>query len=138
MEGGRFGFYRFKFRVMGIMTIGAEIVSPLPAEKISCPFSVDARLPVSIDGSMALTAEPVTLIETDKLCIVESQLVPVFRIVAIETPPHGFRMVEFDVCVFFFELPFLAVNLHAGMTVAARINSLGERWGRNRELLIGP
>ena len=40
--GGRLRLYRFKFRIMGVMAVGAEKIGPLAAGKITRPFPVNA------------------------------------------------------------------------------------------------
>jgi hypothetical protein len=46
---------------------------------------------------------------------------------AVEAPSHRFGVMEFDIGVLFFQLSFLPVDLHGGMTVATGVHSLGHR-----------
>jgi hypothetical protein len=55
-EGRGLRFYRFEFRVMRIMAIHTEVISSFSPGKVSCPFAMNAGLPVSIDSAMALAA----------------------------------------------------------------------------------
>jgi hypothetical protein len=55
-EGRGLRFYRFEFRVMRIMAIHTEVISSFSPGKVSCPFAMNAGLPVSIDIAMALAA----------------------------------------------------------------------------------
>jgi hypothetical protein len=70
---GRLRFYRFEFRLMGIMTMGAKEVSPLPwIGKKPGPFSMDACSPILVNIAMAFAAEPVAFREVDEFPIVKS------------------------------------------------------------------
>jgi hypothetical protein len=134
-DGWRLGLDRFKFRLMRVVAVGTKIVSSFPgAGKVARPFPVNTRLPVSVDIPVTFAAKPVTLVEVDQLCIIEAKFITISRIMAIEAPPHGFRMMQFDLRMFLFELSLLPVDLHGGMTVAARENSFGKRWWRDGEL----
>jgi hypothetical protein len=82
---------------MGIVAMGAEKIGPFFCpEKIPGSFSVNPGLPVSKKIAMALTAESVAFIKVDEFTIKEPQLVPILCIMAIETPPHGLRMMQLD------------------------------------------
>ena len=113
---------------MGVVAVGAEIVSPLARTgKIPHPFSMNTGPPISILRSMTLAAEPIAFREIDQIAVKEPQLVPIPGIMAVETPSHRFGMMELDIGVFFFQFPLLSIHLHGGMTVAARVQSLGHR-----------
>ena len=133
----RLRFDGFEFRLMGVMTMGAEVVGPFPARKIPCSFPVDARLPIPVLRTVTFPAKAVTLREVDQLSIEEPQLVPVFRIVAVETPPHRLRMMELDGGVFILQVPLLPVGFHRGVTPAAGEHPLGHGRRRNGKFL-GP
>ncbi len=73
-----------------------------------------------------------------ELSIIEAELVTVFGIMAVEAPPQRFRMMEPEVGMFLFEFSLLAVYLHRGMAIAARIYPLGERRRGDGKLLVNP
>jgi hypothetical protein len=85
---------------------------------------------------MALAAQTVALVKLDEFPIVEPQLVPVLCVVTVETPPHGFCMVEFDVVVGLFEFPLFPVDFHGGVALTAGEYPLRERGRADRELLF--
>ena len=122
------GLYGFKFWVVRVVAAGAKIISPLPrTRKISHPFPMEACSPVLVLGPMAFSAESITFCEVDQVPVIEPQLIPIARIVAVEAPPHRFSVMEFDVGVLFLQLPLLPIDLHRGMAVATGIHSLGHR-----------
>jgi hypothetical protein len=121
---------------MGVMAVGAEIVSPLAAPEISGPFPMDACLPVSVDIPVTLAAEPVTLGEIDELTVVKPEFIPVFCLMAIDAPSKVFTMMKDDIRMLVFEFPFFPIDLHRGMTVAAGEHSFRKRRRRNRKLLL--
>jgi hypothetical protein len=45
----------------------------------------------------------------------------------VKAPSHRFGVMEFDIGVLFLQLPFLPIDLHRGVTVAAGVHSLGHR-----------
>jgi len=120
------------------MAVGTEKVSSLAAPKISRPFPVNACLPISELGAMTFATEPVAFSEVDQLPIIQTQFIAVSRVVAVEAPSHGLRVMELDVRVFVFEFPLFPIGLHRGMTVAAGEYSLCQRRRRNRKLLLCP
>ncbi len=113
------------------MAVSAEQVGPLPEpfDEVSRPLPVNAGSPVSVKVAVALTAEFVTLGEIEELSIVKPQFIPIFCIVAIETPPHGFGMVYLDGGMLVLQLPFLPVHIHRTMAVAAGEHAFGEGGG---------
>jgi len=115
----RLGFYRFKFWIMRVVAVGTEIIGPFASDKVSCPLPMDARLPISIDVAMTLSAESIALGEIDQFSVEKPEFVPIFGLVAVEAPSHGLGMVKLDVRVFFLELPPLPIDLHGSMAVAA-------------------
>ncbi len=119
--------------------MGAEEVSPLSdTTKVSGPLSVDACFPGPVDVAMAFSTEPIAFGEVDELSIVKSQLVTISCIVAIQTPSHGFSMMEFDVRMFVFQLSFLTVQLHRGMAATAGKHALCDGRRRDGEFLTCP
>jgi len=109
----RLGLYGFKFRVVRIVAAGAKIISPLSrTRKKSHPFSMDACSPVLVLVPVAFATESITFCEVNQVSVIEPQLIPIVRIVAVETPPHRFGMVEFNIGMLFLELPFLPIDLH--------------------------
>jgi hypothetical protein len=46
---------------------------------------------------------------------------------AVEAPSHCLGVMEFDIGVLLLQHPFLPIDLHRGMTVAAGVHSLGHR-----------
>ena len=84
------------------MAVGAEEISPFAANKVTSSLPVNACLPVPIKVAMAFTAEPIAFGKINELSIEESKFVPIFCIVAVETPSHGLGVVEFYLGMFFF------------------------------------
>jgi hypothetical protein len=123
---------------MRIMAIHTEVIGSLPPRKVSCPFAMNAGLPVSIDIAVALAAEPVTRRERDKRSIVKPQFIPVICIMAIETPSQVLRMVKLDLRMLFFELPPFSIYFQGGMAATAGIDSLRQRGRGNREFFLCP
>ncbi len=125
----RLGLQRFKFGVMGVVAVGAEKINPLTrAGKVSHPFPVKTSLPIFIDISVTFATETVAFSKVNQISVIEPQLVPILGIVAIETPSHGFCVMELDVGVLFLQDPLLSIHFHGRMAVAAREHSLGHRW----------
>ena len=116
------------------MAVGAEKVGSFATHKVSCPFPMDACLPVSVDVPVTFTAEPVTLREIDEFPIVKPEFIPILSIVAVQTPSHGLGVMELDRGVFVFEVPLFPIDFHGGVTVAAREHPFRNRRRRNREL----
>jgi hypothetical protein len=113
---------------MGIVAVGAEIVNPLTwTGKVSHPFPMNADLPVLIYRTVALPAEPIAFGKVDQIPVIEPELISILHIMAIKTPSHGFGVMELDIGMLFFQLSFLSIHLHRGMTVAAGVHSLGHR-----------
>ncbi len=131
----RFRFYRLKFGIMGIVTVGTEIVSPSASDEVSGPFPVDTRFPIAIDVAVTLSAEPIALGEIDQFSVEKAEFVPIVGVVAVEAPPHGLGVVEFDVYVLLFEFSSFSIDLHAGMAVTAGKDSLREGRRGDRKLL---
>ena len=117
------------------MAMGAEEIGPFSAGKITGSFPVNACLPVPVEVAMAFTAEAIALRKIDELSIEESKLVPIFCIVAVETPSHGLGVVEFYLGMFFLQFPPFSVHFHGGMAVAAGEQSFRNRGRGDRELL---
>ena len=113
---------------MGVMTVGAEEVSSFPGtRKVSRSFPMNTRSPIFVLRPMTFATEPITVGEFYQLAVVQSQPIPISCVMAVEAPSHRFGVMEFDVGVFFLQFPFLPVDLHRGMAVAARVHSLGHR-----------
>ena len=113
---------------MGIMAVGTEEIGSFPgARKVSRPFPMNTRSPISVLRPVTFTAEPVTLGEFYQLAVVQPQPVSISCIMAVEAPPHRFGVMELDVGMLFLQYPFLPIELHRGMTVTTRVHSLGHR-----------
>ena len=125
-----------KFRFVWVMAMSAEEVSSfaLPHE-VTGSLSVNPCPPVPVKVPMTFTAEPVAFGKVYQFSVIKAEFIPVFCIMTIEAPPHGFCMMYFDFCMFLFQLPFFPVYFHGSVTIAAGEDSLGKRRGRDRELL---
>jgi hypothetical protein len=122
---------------MGIVAVGAEIVSPLAwAGKVSHPFSMNTGLPVLIDITMTFTAEPMAFGKVDQLPIVKTQLISILCIVAIETPSHRFSVMELDIGVLFFQFPLFSIHFNGGMTIITGVNPFCKGWRRYGKILV--
>jgi hypothetical protein len=121
---------------MGVVAVGTEMICGLASpHKGSRSLSVNAGLPVFINIAMAFSAEPVAFVKTDELPVVKPQFIPISGIMTIETPSHGFGMMQLGLGMFFFQFPLLSIHFHGGMATAAGIDPLCE-WRRgNRKLL---
>jgi len=117
------------------MAVGAEEIGPFAANEITCSFPVNACLPVPKEVAMAFAAEPIAFGKINELSVEEPKLVPIFCIVAVETPSHGLGVVEFNLGMFFLQFPLFSVYLHGGMAIAAREQSFCDGRRGNRELL---
>jgi len=84
---------------------------------------------------MTFTAEPVAFGKVYQFSVIKAEFIPVFCIMTIEAPPHGFRMVHPDFRVFVFQLPLFPVCFHGGVTLTAGEDPFGKRRRRNRKLL---
>lgn len=115
--------------------MGAEEIGPFTANKITRSFPMNACLPVPIEVAMAFTAESIAFGKINEFSVEESKFVPIFCIVAVETPSHGLGVVEFNLGMFFLQFPPFSVHLHGGMAVAARKQSFSNRGRGDRELL---
>jgi hypothetical protein len=104
---------------MGIVTIYAKKIYPLPSLEIADPFAVDTNFPVAIDIAMALSAKQIGLRELDRVPVGQLQFIPVGRIVTIKTPAVVFSMVQFDVGMFVLEFSSFCIDFHPRMTVTA-------------------
>jgi hypothetical protein len=76
---------------------------------------------------MTFATEPIALGEIYQFAVVQSQLVSILCVMAVEAPSHRFGVMEFDIGVFFFQLPFLSIHLHRGMAAATGEQPLGHR-----------
>lgn len=92
--------------------------------------------PIPVEVAMAFSAESVTFGEIDQFSVIKPEFIAVFGIVAIKAPAHAFRMVHDDLRMFVLELPFLTVDLHGGMALAAGENAFGKGRRGNGEFLI--
>ena len=115
--------------------MGTEQIGPLAPGKIPTPLTMDAGLPIIKNVAMAFAAEAVALVVTDEFSIVESQLVTIFGVVAVETPPHGFSMMEHDILMSLLQFSPLGIDLHGGMAITARKHPFGKWRRRDRKLL---
>jgi hypothetical protein len=121
---------------MGIVTIYAKEIDPFPALEIADPFAVDADFPVTIDIAVALSAKQVRFRKRDRVPVGKLQLIPVCRIMTVQTPSIVFCMVQFDVGMFVFEFPSFCIDLHPRVTVAAGKYPLGKRRRGNRIFIV--
>jgi len=113
---------------MGVMAMGTEEEGSFPgARKVSRPFPMNTRSPISVLRPVTFAAEPITLGEFYQLAVVQPQLISVSCVMAVEAPPHRFGVMEFDIGMLFLQHPFLPIKLHRGMTVAAGVHPLGHR-----------
>jgi hypothetical protein len=88
---------------MGVMTVGTEQIGSFSgSHEISRPFSVDACPPVPVKVPMTFTTEPVAFGKVYQFSVIKAEFIPVFCIMTIEAPPHGFRMMHLDIRMFFF------------------------------------
>jgi len=99
---------------------------------------VNPCFPGSIKIPVTFATKPVAFCKAYELSIIEAELVTVFGIMAVEAPPHRFRMMEPEVGMFLFKFSLLAVYLRRGMATAARIYPLGERRRVDGKLLVNP
>jgi len=108
--------------------VGTEIVSPLPrAHKISRPFPMNPRSPISVLRPMTFTTELVAFCKVYEFPVEKSQFISIPYIVTIEAPSHRLGMMEFNIRVFFFEFSLFAIDLQGGMAVATGEHSLSHR-----------
>jgi len=134
--GRRFRFHRLEFWLVRIMTVGAKKVGPLSrSSEVAGSLPVDPCLPVPEDISMTFSAEPIALGKVDHLPIIQSQLISISCIVAVEAPTHGLGMMQLDRSMFVLEISFLSVDFHGRMTITAGKHSFGEGRGRDRKFL---
>ena len=113
---------------MGVVAVGTEEVGSFPGtRKVSRSFSMNTRSPISVLRPMTFATEPIALGEIDQFTVVQSQLISISWVMAVEAPSHRFGVMEFDVGVFFSQFPFLSIHLHRGMAVAAGEQPLGHR-----------
>jgi len=118
--GRRFWFHRFKLRVVGIVAMGAEqIRSFARSSKGASPLPVNTSLPIVIDIAMTFPTESVAMVVTDEFSIVESQFVTISSVVAVETPPHGFSMMEHNILMSLLQFSPLGIDLHGGVAITA-------------------
>ena len=119
--------------------MSAEKVGPLSgAGKKSSPLSMNARSPGFVNVPVAFTTESIALREVDQLPVEEPQLISIPCLMTIETPSHRFRVMEFDIRVFFLQFSLLSIHLHRGMAVAAGKHSFRHRGRRNRKFFFRP
>ena len=120
---------------MGVVAVGTEQIGPFALGKIPTPLTVDTGFPIIKNVAMAFATEAVALLVTDEFSIVESQLITILGVVAVETPPHGFSMMEHDILMSLLQFSPLGVDLHGGVAITARKHPFGKwRW-RDRKLL---
>jgi hypothetical protein len=88
---------------MRVMAVGTEQIGSLsgPCE-ISRSFSVDACPPIPVKVPVAFATEPVAFGKVYQFSVKKAELVPVFRIMTIKAPPHGFCMMHPDFRMLFF------------------------------------
>src|SRR4030043_389781 len=102
------------------MAMSAEEVSSFAlSHEVTGSLSVNPCPPIPVKVAMAFATEPVAFRKIDQFPVIEAQFVAVFCIVAIQAPSHGFRMMHPDFRMFLFQLPFLPVCFHGGVTIAA-------------------
>ena len=130
----RLGLQWSKFRVMWVVAAGAEIIGSFARTgKVSYSFPVNACLPVLVLVSVTFSTEPIAFRKADQIPVIEPQPISIFRIMAVETPPHRFGVMEFDIDVFFCQISLLPIHLHRGMAVCARKYSFCHWRGTNRK-----
>jgi len=123
---------------MGIMAMNAEQVAFFSVPEAG-PLAVDAHLPVTKRGAMALAAEPVGFRELDEPSVREVQEIAILRIVTVQAPAVPLVVVQID--PFVLEGQFAAFPVHIVfrvMTIAAWENILAEGRRRNLDLILGP
>ena len=113
---------------MGVVAAGAEIINPFARTgKVSHPFSVNTCPPIPILIAVTFAAKSIAFCKIDQLPVIEPELISIVRIMTVETPPHRFGVMKFNICMLFFQLPFLPIDLHRGVAAAAGVHSLGHR-----------
>jgi hypothetical protein len=120
---------------MGVVAMGTEQIGSFASSKIPTPFPMDAGFPVVIDITMTFTAQAVALIVSDELPVIESQFILISGIVAVETPPHRFSMMQHDILMSFFQFSPFEVDFHGGMAITARKHPFGKWRRRDWKLL---
>ena len=95
---------------------------------------MNSCFPVAIEVPMTFAAQPVTFRKVDPFASKEAELIAIRRVVAVEAP-HEIGVMEFDIGMFFFDLPLGLIHLHGGMTVAAGEVSFCDRRRSDWELL---
>jgi len=98
---------------------------------------MDPCPPVSVNIPMTFTAEPVAFSKLDKRPVEEPQFIAILRIMTIQTPPHGLRMVQPDIRMFVPEFSLFTIDFHAGMAVAAGVHPLCHGRRGDRKLFRG-
>ena len=122
---------------MRVVAVSAKKIGPFAPEKIARPFPVDACLPVSVNRAVTFATESVTFSEVDQLSIIETELISISGIMAIETPSHRLGVMQLDIRMLFVQLSLLRIDLHGGMAVTAGIHALCKGRRRDRKLLKG-
>ena len=119
---------------MWIVAVGTQQIA-LGTIPVTDPAPMDALAPITVNGAVALTAQPIGLVEADQGTVDEPQTVAVLRIVTIEAPAVRRAVLEVDVVVEILELPALAIDLHVGVAFGAREDPfLGERRRGTRKI----
>jgi hypothetical protein len=85
-DGCRLRLDGLEVGLVGIVAVSAEEVGLVPVP-LPTPTPVHADTPVPVLLAVALPAEAVRLLEGDQLPTREVQPVPVFGIMAVQTPP---------------------------------------------------
>ncbi len=112
---------------MRIVAVGTQQIA-LGTIPVTDPAPMDALAPITVDRAVALTAQPIGLVEADQGIVDKPQTVAVVRVVTIEAPAVCRAVLEVDVVVEILELPALAIDLHVGVAFGAREDPfLGER-----------
>lgn len=112
------------------MAMGAEEVGLVAIPFAGSP-SVDTSSPITVFLSMALSTEAVGLFEGHRHAAGQVELVPVVRVMTIQTPTVVLVMPQDDVGVENGKLPPLGVGGHEPVTVRAGVDSWGKRRWRH-------
>ena len=82
--------------------MSTEKVGPLAsASKVSGPFPMDTGFLVPVHISVTFPAEPVAFSEVDQFPVIKPEFISISRIMTVEAPPHGLRMVQHDIGMLF-------------------------------------
>ncbi len=109
----------------------------LGAIPVSRAPPMDPLTPIPENCAVALAAQSVTLIKADQRAVGKAKPVSIRRVVAIETPPGLWSMIENNIVVHILKDSFLGIGFHVSMTLGTRENTLGKRRWRHHERIAG-